>query len=386
MRPRPVTAPMIGVDERRRQSRRAKAHTLRADEVMIPSVRLPADNAPGHTVAVPDPQRELENHPLWEASSDGLVLVDGDGRVVATNSAFDRLFGYEDGALLMQPIDLAVPLPLQGVHALLRQNYETEPMPRPMAASRHLEGLRSDGSTFPVNVSLGRLETASGEHSFAAVHDLSNRIRFEAEAAKAKRHQAMAEERERIAHDLHDTVIQRLFALGIGLQGLPSQIEESSASAKVSAAVDTIDDVIDDLRSAIYGLRHPVSGEAPLREQILGILDEMRPSLGFSPDLHIVGDLDTLSDAAVIGHLLAVLREALSNTARHADATNATVSLEIDGTEVALEVIDDGVGLKENVARSGLSNLADRALALDGAFEVRRHTPSGTILRWAVPT
>ncbi len=334
---------------------------------------------------MPDPQRELENHPLWEASSDGLVLVDSDGRVVATNSAFDRLFGYEDGALLTQPIDLVVPLNSRGMHAKLRENYEKAPTHRPMAASRHLEGLRADGSAFPVNVSLGRLETASGMHSFAAVHDLTDRIRFEAEAAKVKRNQAMAEERERIAHDLHDTVIQRLFALGIGLQGLPSQIEEPVASARVSAAVDTIDDVIDDLRSAIYGLRHQVSGHAPLRDQILGIMNEMRPSLGFSPDLHIVGELDSLSDAAVIGHLLAVLREALSNTARHADATKATVSLEIDGDEVALEVVDNGIGLKENVVRSGLSNLADRAIALDGSFEVRRHTPAGTILRWAVP-
>jgi len=335
---------------------------------------------------VPDPRRELESHPLWEASSDGLVLVDDDGNVIATNAAFDELFGYVDGALLGQPIEDVVPASSAQIHADLRAGFRSDPKPRPMAASRHLEGRKSDGATFPVNVSLGQLETASGRHSFAAVHDLTIRIKFEAEAAKRRRQQAMAEERERIAHDLHDTVIQRLFALGISLQGLPPQIDDSKVSAKVSNAVDTIDDVIDDLRTAIYGLRHQQNEEASLRDRTLGIIDEMRSSLGFTPALHISGELDSLHDAVVAEHLLAVLREALSNTARHANATEATISLEIDGEVLSLEVVDNGIGLKENVLRSGLANLADRAIALDGSFEVRRHTPSGTRLRWIVPT
>jgi len=334
---------------------------------------------------VSDPKRELENHPLWEAASDGLVLVDDIGRVVATNSAFDQLFGYEDGALIGQPIEQVVPASSEKEHAALRSRYQSKPSPRPMAASRHLEGLRSDGSTFPVNVSLGQLETVSGMHSFAAVHDLSIRIQFEAEAAKVKRQQAMATDRERIAHDLHDTVIQRLFALGISLQALPPQIQEPIISTKVSTAVDTIDDIIDDLRSAIYGLRHQVSHEASLRDRILGVIDEMQPSLRFTPGLHISGELESLADPAVAEHLLAVLREALSNTARHANATGATVSLTVDDDGIALEVIDNGVGVKENVLRSGLANLADRAVALAGSFEVSRNSPSGTRLRWAVP-
>ncbi len=351
----------------------------------VPGGRSAPSDETSHTAPVPDPQRELENHPLWEAASDGFVLVDDAGNVVATNSAFDRLFGYGDGGLIGQTIEQVVPASSDHLHADLRSDYQRRPTPRPMAASRHLEGLRSDGSTFPVNVSLGELETASGVHSFAAVHDLTIRIQFEAEAAKLKRQQAMANERERIAHDLHDTVIQRLFALGISLQGLPPQISEPSAADKVSNAVNTIDDVIDDLRSAIYGLRYQVSDEASLRDRILGVVDEMQPSLGFMPGLQIAGELEALSDVAITEHLLAVLREALSNTARHAGATEAMVSLHIEGGALSLEVIDNGVGLKENVHRSGLANLADRAIALDGSFEVGRHDPSGTRLRWVVP-
>lgn len=332
-----------------------------------------------------DPQRHLDKHPLWEATSDGLVLVNDEGVVLATNAAFDQLFGYTDAALIGQPIETVVPSSARESHVALRERYEAAPAPRPMAASRHLEGSRADGSTFPINVSLGRLETATGAQTFAAVHDLTSRIKLEAEEAKLRRQQAMAQERERIAHDLHDTVIQRLFALGIGLQALPGQIQQETASAKVSEAVDTIDDVIDDLRSAIYGLRHQPSDGASLRDRILAVVDEMRLSLGFGPGLHIGGELDDLRDPAVTEHLLAVLREALSNTARHADATSATVSVVVADGHVALEVIDDGIGLKKNVRHSGLSNLADRAIALDGHFEVGRNDPAGTVLRWVVP-
>lgn len=353
---------------------------------MTSPVIRPASKAGGRdTQLVPDPQRQLATHPLWEASSDGLVLVDNDGTVLATNRSFDRLFGHEGDALIGQPIEVVVPASSRAEHANLREEYQSAPTPRPMAASRHLEGRRADGTTFPINVSLGRLSTATGDHSFAAVHDLTDRIQLEAEAAKLKRQQAMAEERERIAHDLHDTVIQRLFALGIGLQALPDQVQEEIASAKISAAVDTIDDVIDDLRSAIYGLRHQTTAGAPLRDRLLAVIDEMRPSLGFAPGLHIDGDLDLVDDPAITDHLLAVAREALSNTARHADATSATVTILMENGHLSLEVVDNGIGLKQNVIRSGLANLADRAVALDGHFEVRRHEPAGTLLRWVVP-
>ena len=336
---------------------------------------------------MPDPQNLVTlGQPLWEASADGLVLVDDAGLILATNSAFDRMFLYEAGALIGDRIEVLVPRESRNRHIGLRHGFEQDPVSRPMAASRHLEGVRSDGATFPINVSLGTIDTEVGRRTFATVRDITDRIQVETEAASARRHQAMAEERERIAHDLHDTVIQRLFALGLGLQGLSPQIQSPDIAAKVSAAVDTIDDIIDDLRSTIYGLRHRVSSQASTRDRVFSVVDEMQPSLGFDPTVVMSGDIELLSDIVVVEHLLAVLREALSNTARHAGASEATVSLAIIDGKLLLEVIDNGVGFKENVPRSGLANLADRAVALDGSFEIRGHAPTGTVLRWAVPS
>ncbi len=322
------------------------------------------------------------SQPLWEASADGLVLVDRDGTILATNSAFLQMFGYAASDLAGASLESLVPPDLREHHIQLRDAFEERPVARPMAASRNLEGLRSDGSTFPINVSLGQLPSETGDHTFATVRDLTERLEAEAEAAAVRRAHAMALERERIAHDLHDNVIQRLFALGLTLEGLPPRIETPDVAGKVFAAVDTIDDIIDDLRSTIYGLRNRISSQAPVREQIFAVIDEMQPSLGFAPSVTITGDVDTIDDPTIVEHLLAVLREALSNTARHANASEAAVTLVFGHGEVELTVLDNGVGLKENARRSGLANLADRAVELDGSFEVRRHTPGGTLLRW----
>jgi two-component system sensor histidine kinase DevS len=297
-------------------------------------MKQPIDETPrtrrslGHTLPMSDPQKLVTlSQPLWDASADGLVLVDDEGVILATNTALDRLFRREPGALIGENIEVLVPVDRRDTHVGLRRGFETAPVSRPMAASRHLEGVRSDGTTFPINVSLGRIDTEFGTYTFATVRDITDRIRVETDVANARRHQAMAEERERIAHDLHDTVIQRLFALGLGLQGLSPRIEKPEVASKVSAAVDTIDDIIDDLRSTIYGLRHRVGSQATTRDRVFSIVDEMQPSLGFAPTVVISGDIERLTDPGIIEHLLAVLREALSNTARHADASEATVTL-----------------------------------------------------------
>ncbi len=333
-----------------------------------------------------DPHQLMaRSQPLWDSAVDGLVLVDASGSILATNDAFDELFGYDGRELIGRPVDVLVPAESRSDHVRLRQRFEANPVPRPMAGSRHLEGQRADGSTFPINVSLAKLDTDSGTHTFATVRDLTELIRVETEAATSKRQHAMALERERIAHDLHDTVIQRLFALGLTLEGLSPQVEVPELSQKLFTAVDTIDDIIDDLRSTIYGLRHRLGSGAPVRDRIFSVIDEMQQSLGFSPTLILSGQVESLEDPGLIEHLLAVIREALSNTARHASASEARVAIELTDGHVKLEVVDNGVGVKDHVPRSGLANLADRAVELDGSFEVRRRAPSGTLLRWSVP-
>jgi signal transduction histidine kinase len=193
------------------------------------------------------------------------------------------------------------------------------------------------------------------------------------------------QDRERIARDLHDLVIQRLYATGMSLQGAMPLISRPEAADRVSRAVDALDDTIGDIRSAIFALqaRHDVK-QASLRERVLEVMDEMTRPLGFAPSLSLTGDLGEHVPEEIAGHMLGALRESLSNAARHAGASRVDVSVDA-GAELVLVVRDDGVGLRDITRRSGLANLADRAEQLGGTLKVGSADGGGTELLWQVP-
>jgi len=196
---------------------------------------------------------------------------------------------------------------------------------------------------------------------------------------------ALFEDRDRIARDLHDLVIQRLFATGMSLQGSSELIADPEAANRVRQAVDALDETIRDIRSAIFTLQsRPQARPAGVRTRILETIGEMTESLGFAPSVRMEERLDTLLPAEVADQLLAVLREALSNTARHAGATRVSVAVTA-GSDLTLTVRDDGSGLKGSTRRSGLANLADRASKLGGTLRVGPAEGGGTELEWRVP-
>lgn len=327
---------------------------------------------------------ELAEHPLWSAAADGLLLVDENGTIRLANTALDDLFGYGCGELVGTMIEQLVPPEVQFNHVGFRSGYEERPITRAMAASRLLEGLRKEGSTFPVTISLSRLSTSEGAMTIATVRDLTDRVRVENDIARANRQRAIAEDHDRIASELHDSVIQQLFALGLSMQSLPMRIADPDSAGRVSAAVDTIDEIIAKIRNTIHGLRIPHDTEHGLRHRILAIIEEMTPGLPGPPEVSFHGDIDAIDDSMVVDHLLPTLREALSNAGRHAQAQAVAVSLRCDD-RVTLEVRDDGVGIPPDVGRSGLANLATRAAALGGTFETASPSGGGTALRWSVP-
>jgi signal transduction histidine kinase len=196
---------------------------------------------------------------------------------------------------------------------------------------------------------------------------------------------AVFEDRDRIARDLHDLVIQRLYATGMSLQGTVSIIAAPDAAGRVSRAVDALDETIHDIRSSIFELQARTDVALPgLRARVLAVADEMTPMLGFPPALQLDGRLDDVVPEDVAEHLLGALREALSNVARHAAASSVDVSLRA-GDDVALVVADDGLGLKDVSRRSGLSNLEERAAQLGGSMKVESAPGAGTTLSWRVP-
>ncbi|CAM5275174.1 Histidine kinase OS=Streptomyces canus OX=58343 GN=AQI96_07220 PE=4 SV=1 [Streptomyces canus] len=196
-------------------------------------------------------------------------------------------------------------------------------------------------------------------------------------------------DRERIARDLHDLAIQRLFASGLTLNSVLGRISDRPQVAeRVQRVVDDLDDTIKTVRGTIYALRERdrSDGRGGLRAKLLAETDQAARTLGFAPALRMTGLLDTDVPADHAEQLVAVVRETLSNTARHAHATSVEVTAETDGTRLRLRVADNGVGVDPAVSRrSGLDNLRRRAADLGGSFVLSPNEPTGTVAEWTVP-
>jgi signal transduction histidine kinase len=191
------------------------------------------------------------------------------------------------------------------------------------------------------------------------------------------------EDRERIARNLHDTVIQRLFAVGMMLQAIAPSATRESDKARLVQAVDEIDETIREIRTSIFALEaHQRPG---LRSEILDLVHEIAARAGLEPHVTFDGTIDAGIDPEIVPDLLAVLRETLSNVARHANARNVDVHLSsVDGVD--LRVADDGDGLPDEIERrSGLANLAQRAQAHRGDFRIEARPEGGTICVWHIP-
>jgi signal transduction histidine kinase len=196
----------------------------------------------------------------------------------------------------------------------------------------------------------------------------------------------VAADRERIARDLHDTVIQRLFVTGLSLQSKLTLIQDPEARAGVEDAILDLDDTIRQVRTTIFALDPPIAAERGVRARVLEISTKAAGSLGFEPEVRFVGAIDRYVGASVGDELLSTLREALTNAARHADARHVVVEVIVD-EELYLRVIDDGVGLGETQQGTGrgLSNMAERAESLGGSFAMRAGPDGGTEVCWRVP-
>jgi signal transduction histidine kinase len=209
-------------------------------------------------------------------------------------------------------------------------------------------------------------------------------LAFERALAQEEREMfVILEDRERIARDLHDVVIQRLFATGMQLQTVARLTPRPEVQERINSAVDGLDATIRDIRSAIFELRTPMT--AALRTEIREIVAASADQLGFRPSLELVGPLDSAVPTEVRSDVLAVLREALSNVVRHARATAVEVLVQARGGTITLRVADNGRGIPPKARRSGLANMAARAERLGGSMDVRDNTPHGTILEWSVP-
>ncbi|GAA2103571.1 GAF domain-containing protein [Microlunatus panaciterrae] len=211
-----------------------------------------------------------------------------------------------------------------------------------------------------------------------------------AQTEQNRRRLAVYSDRDRIARDLHDHVIQRIFAVGLGLQSVVRRLPDQKVAHRVSRYVGDLDATIADIRATIFSLHHEVGTESgSLRSDVLAVIADVSPALGFEPRVTLAGPIDSVIPTYLYDDVLAVVRESLSNVARHAKAREVTVLVGVDTASKTLRirVEDDGVGIPDAVTPGGgLRNTESRAQAAGGHAEVtRRPDNDGTTFNWSVP-
>ena len=198
----------------------------------------------------------------------------------------------------------------------------------------------------------------------------------------------LAEERERMARNLHDTVIQRLFAIGLGLQGVARLIPSEDGKARVEDLIDELDVTVRQIRTTIFAISrsHRSASNQGLRREILDVVDEATGRLGLDVRIDFEGPIDTAVGETTAEHLLFSLREAISNVVRHAGASHADVEVNVGSDLLVLRVADNGVGIAEGAGGfgRGLANLGERAKLLGGSCQIRRRAEGGSELEWSV--
>ena len=254
----------------------------------------------------------------------------------------------------------------------------------PMASEGYVLGVLA--LLWDVDTPVVNRDVAALAESFAAQASLSLVL---TRALREQERLAVYEDRDRIARDLHDLVIQRLFATGMHVQGTMRVLDNIElVEERLSKVVDELDETIREIRQTIFALHEPIEGPASgPRGRILRETAQAAALLGFEPAVRFVGPVDTMVSNSTADHLIAALREALTNAAKHAQAGRVDVVVEIEDGAVVLHVIDDGVGVSPQAGRrSGLANLNARASDLGGSSSLERVSDAGgTHLRWRVP-
>jgi signal transduction histidine kinase len=195
---------------------------------------------------------------------------------------------------------------------------------------------------------------------------------------------AVFADRDRIARDLHDLVIQRLFATGLSLQGTARLAESSDVEQRIRSSVNDLDATIRDIRGTIFALGQ-TGMSTDLRAQVREAVTAAAATLGYGPRVVLEGPLDSAVPDHIRPHLIAVLVESLSNAARHAAGTGVDVRVAVEGAQVIVEVTDDGRGFTLTGHESGLGNMRRRAEEVGGMFEVNSGDGEGTTVRWTAP-
>ena len=347
---------------------------------------------PGRCGTVPDVSSDQRSAvSRWathavEFSPDGVLVVATDGVIVYDNAAARGLTG-SDGPLSGRNVDELVPDDVRGHHHRLRSSYFGAPTARPMGSGLDLSLRRLDGVEIPVEIALSPFHDEGETYVVATVRDVSERRIDERRLAAANQQLALLDERERIGRDLHDVVLQRLYGTGLTVQAIGAGADESVRSG-LDTVIDEIDRVIAEVRTIVFTLGNSANRGA-LGQELADVVAQANRVLGFTPALRLDGPVESVLGDEMAVEMIASMREALGNVARHAGATKVDVTIAVEGDRVVMRVTDDGVGLPDDAARltggNGLLNMRARAAGFGGQCTLEPGQRSGAVLAWSVP-
>ena len=315
-----------------------------------------------------------------DASVDGVYLLDealviryaNRGATLQTGYSLDELIGTYFGALAPRNDDDAS---FDELVTVLRDGQQDR-----VTVSTRLA--RDDGRIIDVEAIVQQIPDRRYATYLGLIRDISTRVESERTLRRANEALLLADDRERIARDLHDTVIQRLFASGLTLQSSLSLPAEAS-HRRVEEVIESIDTTITELRHAIFSLNRHATAPNTFERELHKVLHDAKRALGFPPALTLT--IDRPMSAAIAADVVAVLREALANVARHARPTEVAVAVSCMD-EARIVVDDDGIGVSSSALRgNGLDNMIARAQALDGECTIGPRQGGGTRLDWHVP-
>lgn len=318
-----------------------------------------------------------------------MLIVDADGIIHFANASFTRLSGRVADDLVGRSVDELVPQSLRPAHRAHRRSFAAAPSQRPMGSGLELMMLHSEGSLIPVEISLSPLEHDGHQFVIAAVRDVTERRESQRRLATANEQLTLISERARIGRDLHDVVLQHLYGTGLSMQAAAATAAEPTAS-KLESIIDDIDRIISEVRTIVFTLGSSGTGSDSFGRELADVMAQASRVLGFTPALRLDGPVETAITDEIRTEMVASMREALGNVARHAAATRADVTVELVDSHVVMRVIDNGSGPPADLSRAyhgghGLANLRSRAASLGGSCSLTAGVDSGSVLIWTAP-
>ena len=321
---------------------------------------------------------------IIEAADDAFIAMDASGVITGWNRRAEETFGWcrqeAIGAILA---DTIIPPQHRSAHQRgLARFLATGD--GPLVHQRvEISGWHRDGREFPVELVIWPVGSGAACEFNAFIHDISERKRGE----ELLRRLSVVEDRERIAKELHDGVIQSLFAVGMGLSATAAVNGDPATSQRIEGAVEELDRVIHEVRSYIFSLRWGTLSGRRLAETVRALAEDFESRTGVVTVVELEDQAAAGLDARA-NEVLQLLREALSNAGRHAEATTCRISLQSRDEGMVVEVDDDGRGFDLAAARGrgeGIENLHGRAARLGGHVEIDTAPGQGTMVRVVVP-